>query len=298
MNNEFRSGFVALIGRPNAGKSTLLNNMIGQKIAIISDKPQTTRNRIVGVITEDDWQVVLLDTPGIHKPKDKLGDSMVKIALNTLNEVDVIYYLVDVSVPFGGGDAFIMDKLKEVRTPVFLLLNKIDLLEKQQLLPLIDFYQKKREWQEIVPVSALKGENIRSLLDATLPYLQEGPRYYPDDALTDQPEIVLIAELIREKIIETTREEVPHSVAVIVEHMEKRKNDLIYIGASIYVERDSQKGILIGKNGDKLKEIGSKARRDIERLLGNKTFLELWVKVKADWRNREGLLRELGYRDN
>jgi len=298
LNKEFRSGFVALIGRPNAGKSTLLNNMIGQKIAIISDKPQTTRNRIVGIITEDDWQVVLLDTPGIHKPKDKLGDSMVKIALNTLNEVDVIYYLIDASVPFGGGDAFIIEKLKAIKTPVFLLLNKIDLLEKQQLLPLIDFYQNKREWQEIVPVSALKGENIRSLLDATLHYLQAGPRYYPDDALTDQPEMVLIAELIREKIIETTREEVPHSVAVIVEHMETRKNNLIYIGATIYVERDSQKGILIGKNGEKLKEIGSKARQDIERLLGNKAFLELWVKVKADWRNREGLLRELGYRDN
>lgn len=298
MNKEFRSGFVALIGRPNAGKSTLLNNMIGQKIAIISDKPQTTRNRIVGVINGEESQVVLLDTPGIHKPKDKLGDSMVRVSLNTLDEVDVIYYLIDASVPFGGGDAFIIEKLKAIKTPVFLLLNKIDLLEKQQLLPLIDFYQQKREWQEIIPVSALKGENIRPLLEATLPYLQPGPRYYPDDTLTDQPERMLIAELIREKIIETTREEVPHSVAVTVEQIEDRGNGLIYIGATIYVERESQKGILIGKNGDKLKEIGSKARRDIERLLGSRAFLELWVKVKADWRNREGLLRELGYKDN
>lgn len=298
MNKEFRSGFVALIGRPNAGKSTLLNNMIGQKIAIISDKPQTTRNRIVGVISGEESQIVLLDTPGIHKPKDKLGDSMVKISLNTLDEVDVIYYLIDASVPFGGGDAFIIEKLKAIKTPVFLLLNKIDLLEKQQLLPLIDFYQKKGEWQEIIPVSALKGENIRSLLDATLPYLQPGPQYYPDDTLTDQPERMLIAELIREKIIAATREEIPHSVAVTVEQIEDRGKGLIYIGATIYVERESQKGILIGKNGDKLKEIGSKARRDIERLLGSKAFLELWVKVKADWRNREGLLREFGYKDN
>jgi GTP-binding protein Era len=296
LNKEFRSGFVALVGRPNAGKSTLLNYMIGQKIAITSDKPQTTRNRIVGVITNDEWQVVLLDTPGIHKPKDKLGDSMVKVALNTLNEVDVVYYLVDGSVPFGGGDAFIIEKLKTVKTPVFLLLNKIDLLDKKQLLPMIDFYRAKRDWQEIVPVSALKGENIQSLLDATLEHLQPGPQYYPDDALTDQPERVLIAELVREKVIEATREEIPHSVAVIVELIERRNNELVYIGASIYIERDSQKGILIGKNGDKLKVIGSRARIDIEKLLGNRVFLELWVKVKNDWRNRDALLSELGYR--
>jgi GTP-binding protein Era len=296
LKKEFRSGFVSLVGRPNAGKSTLLNYMIGQKIAITSDKPQTTRNRIVGVITNDEWQMVLLDTPGIHKPKDKLGDSMVKVALNTLNEVDVVYYLIDGSVPFGGGDAFIIQKLKEVKTPVFLLLNKIDLLDKNKLLPMIDFYRAKRDWQEIVPVSALKGENINSLLEATLGHMQKGPQYYPEDALTDQPERVLIAELVREKVIETTREEIPHSVAVIVEHMESRTDDLVYIGVSIYVERDSQKGILIGKNGDKLKVIGSRARLDIEKLLGNRVFLELWVKVKTDWRNRDSLLNELGYR--
>jgi GTP-binding protein Era len=221
---------------------------------------------------------------------------MVKVALNTLNEVDVVYYLVDGSVPFGGGDAFIIEKLKTVKTPVFLLLNKIDLLDKKQLLPMIDFYRAKRDWQEIVPVSALKGENIQSLLDATLEHLQPGPQYYPDDALTDQPERVLIAELVREKVIEATREEIPHSVAVIVELIERRNNELVYIGASIYIERDSQKGILIGKNGDKLKVIGSRARIDIEKLLGNRVFLELWVKVKNDWRNRDALLSELGYR--
>lgn len=297
MTEQYRSGFVALIGRPNAGKSTLLNQLVGRKIAITSDKPQTTRNKILGILTKENWQMILLDTPGIHKPKDKLGEHMVKVAMNTLNEVDVIYYLVDASVSFGGGESFILEKLRKVKTPVFLLLNKIDLLEKPRLLPLIDFYRNRGDWQAIVPISALKGENIESLLDDTLRILPEGPRYYPEDAVTDQPERILIAELIREKAVQATREEIPHSLAVNIDYMQSRSQDLLDIGATVYVERDSQKGILIGKKGEMLKLIGSKARLDIERLLGNKIFLELWVKVKADWRNREGLLREFGYRD-
>lgn len=298
MSEPYRSGFVALIGRPNAGKSTLLNRLIGQKIAITSDKPQTTRNKILGVISGDNWQMVLLDTPGIHKPKDRLGESMVKLAMNTLSEVDAIYYLIDASVPFGGGDAYIISKLNSVNTPVFLILNKIDLLEKKQLLPLIDFYRHKREWQEIIPISALQGENTATLLDVTRGYLLPGPQYFPADTLTDQPERMLIAELIREKVIEATRDEVPHSLAVNVDLLEPRGNRLVYVGATIYVERDSQKGIVIGKNGRMLKAVGSKARAEIENLLGSKTFLELWVKVKSDWRNREGMLRELGYTDS
>jgi GTP-binding protein Era len=292
-----RSGFIALIGRPNAGKSTLLNNLVGHKIAITSDKPQTTRNKILGILTGEGWQMVFLDTPGIHKPKDRLGEHMVRVSMNTLNEVDVIYYLIDVSVPFGGGDAFIMEKLKHVKTPVFLLLNKIDLLDKPRLLPLIDFYQKKGEWQEIVPVSALKGESIDSLLKTTIERIPPGPRYYPGEAVTDQPERVLAAEFIREKVIEATREEVPHSTAVEVEQMERRSEGLLYIGAVIYVERESQKGILIGKKGEMLKFIGSRARFDLERLFGNRVYLELWVKVKAGWRSKEKSLRELGYKD-
>ncbi len=296
-DKEYRSGFVALIGRPNAGKSTLLNTLIGQKIAIMSDKPQTTRNKIVGVLTKSEGQIIFLDTPGIHKPKDKLGEYMVSTALDTLHEVDVIYYLVDVTVPFGAGEAYIIENLARVKTPVFLLLNKIDRIPKPEILPLIEFYQSKHKWAEIVPISALKGENTEALIRSTLQYLPPGPQYYPEDAITDQPERLIIAELIREKVIQATREEVPHSVAVEVELMERRSSELIYVGATIYTERDSQKGILIGRKGEMLKNIGSQARQDIERLLGNKVFLELWVKVKADWRNRENILREFGYSD-
>lgn len=295
MNDSFRSGFITIIGRPNAGKSTLLNHLIGEKIAITSDKPQTTRNRITGILSGAEWQMVFVDTPGIHKPHDKLGDNMVRLAMNTLDEVDVIYYLVDATVPFGGGDAYLLEKLSKVKTPVFLLLNKIDRLEKLQVLPLIDFYRAKLEWREIIPVSALKGDNVQALVQATLPFLTEGPRYYPEDATSDQPERVLMAELIREKVLQMTRDELPHSVAVNVETVERRTEDLVYIGATIYVERDSQKSIIIGKKGEMLKNIGSRARMDIEKLMGNKVFLELWVKAKADWRNKDNFLREMGY---
>lgn len=296
MNDSFRSGFIAMIGRPNAGKSTLLNRLIGRKIAITSDKPQTTRNKIAGVLTSDDWQMVFLDTPGVHKPLDRLGEEMVRTALNTLNEVDVIYLLVDASIPFGGGDEYLAEKLKKIETPVFLLLNKIDKIKKADLLPLIDLYRTKGNWQEIFPISALKGENTDGLLEATLQLLPAGPSYYPTDAATDQPERQLVAELIREKVIAATRDEVPHAVAVEIEHIEKRNDRLLYIAAVIYTERDSQKGIIIGKKGDMLKQIGSQARHDIEVLLGSKIYLELRVKVKADWRSTERALCELGYK--
>lgn len=298
MSDSFRSGFITIIGRPNAGKSTLLNQLIGEKIAITSDKPQTTRNRITGVLTSEDWQLVFVDTPGIHKPHDKLGDNMVRLAMNTLEEVDVIYYLVDATVPFGKGEAFLLDKLAAVKTPIFLILNKVDRIEKTKLLPLIDFYRSKMNWQEIIPLSALTGENVQDLIQATLPYLTEGPRYYPPDAFTDQSERVLIAELIREKVLLMTKDEVPHSVAVNVELMEPRSDKLIYIAATIYVERDSQKAIIIGKKGEMLKNIGSLARPEIEKMLEAKIYLELLVKAKADWRNKDKFLREMGYEDS
>ncbi len=295
IENDFKSGFVSIIGRPNAGKSTLMNKLIGKKIVITSDKPQTTRNKIIGILTEIDWQMIFLDTPGIHKPQDRLGQKMVKAALNTLNEVEVIYYLIDVSVPFGGGDEFIIRRLAEIKTPVFLLLNKIDLIDKVELLPLIEFYRKKGNWQEIIPVSAVRGDNTDSLLDSTVEFLTSGPQYYPSDSVTDRPESFIVAEFIREKAIRLTREEIPHSVAVGVDVFEKRENGMLHIVATIYIERNSQKGILIGKKGEMLKKIGSMARRDIETLLGDKVFLELWVKVKDDWRNRENCLTEFGY---
>lgn len=293
--SEQRSGFIALIGRPNAGKSTLLNNLVGEKVAITSDKPQTTRNRIVGILNGENWQIIFLDTPGIHKPHDRLGENMVKTAMSTLRDVDVIYYLVDTTVPFGGGDAYVIEKLKKIATPVFLLLNKIDRLDKSTLLPLINFYKDKMAWTEVFPVSALKGENLDILVQTTQAYLTPGPRYYPSDTVTDQTEHMLITELIREKVLRHTREEIPHSVAVNLDIMEKRSEELLYIGATIYTERDSQKGILIGKKGEMLKRIGSGARKDIEKLTGNRVFLELWVKTKADWRNKDKFLHDLGY---
>ncbi|MGI6224625.1 MAG: GTPase Era [Peptococcales bacterium] len=292
-----KSGFVAIIGRPNAGKSTLLNSILERKVAIISDKPQTTRNRITGILSREDAQIIFLDTPGIHKPKHKLGQYMVDIAQTTLEEVDVIYYMVDASVSFGSGEEYIINKLEKVKTPIFLILNKTDLLKEEQILSTIAQWQNRREFQEVFPISALRGENINRLVEKTVEILPEGPKYYPDDAVTDQPEQVVISELIREKILHLTREEVPHSIAVVIDLMQKRRNNTIYLGATIFVERDSQKGIIIGRKGELLRQIGSLARKDIEVLLGNKVYLELWVKVKEDWRNRENILRNLGYQD-
>jgi len=294
---SFKSGFVAIIGRPNVGKSTLMNQVIGQKIAIMSDKPQTTRNKIHGVYTTDSAQIVFLDTPGIHKPTSKLGDYMMKVAKNTFGEVDAILFLVDVAEGFGGGDRFIIEQLKLVKTPVILVLNKIDKVQPEELLPIITKYNELYPFAEIIPVSALNGNNVTTMLDQIVKYLSPGPQYYPADQITDHPEQFVCAELIREKILHLTREEVPHSIAVAIEDMRVKDNGVVHISAVIYVERDSQKGIIIGKNGTLLKQVGAGARKDIEALLGSKTFLELWVKVKKDWRNQERVLRDLGFKN-
>jgi GTP-binding protein Era len=293
---SFKSGFVSIIGRPNVGKSTLMNQIIGQKIAIMSDKPQTTRNKIHGVYSREQGQIVFLDTPGIHKPTSKLGDYMMKVAQGTLGEVDAILFLIDVAEGIGGGDRFIIEQLKTVKTPVILVLNKIDQVHPEELLPIIAQYKDLYNFAEIVPISALSGNNVTTLLDQIIRYLPEGPQYYPADQVTDHPEQFVCAELIREKILHLTREEIPHSIAVQIEDMKVQENGLVRISAVIFVERDSQKGIIIGKQGALLKEIGQKARHDIEALLGSKTFLELWVKVKKDWRNQERVLKDLGFR--
>ncbi|HLR08000.1 MAG TPA: GTPase Era [Bacillota bacterium] len=295
MTNEFRSGFIAIVGRPNVGKSTFMNHVIGEKIAITSDKPQTTRNKIQGVLTEDDTQMVFIDTPGIHKPKHQLGDYMVKVAQNTFNEVDLILFMVNAYEGYGRGDQFIIDRLETINTPVFLVINKIDLMHPNDLLPLIDLYKDKLDFQEIVPISALKNDDVAHLLNVLKQYLPQGPKYYPDDMLTDHPEQFIISELIREKVLQLTEEEIPHSIAVFLEQMEKRRNDTVYIQAVIVTERPSQKGILIGKRGRMLKKVGQKARRDIEHLLGSHVYLDLWVKVQKGWRNKQMLLRELGF---
>ncbi|GFR37418.1 GTPase Era [Insulibacter thermoxylanivorax] len=291
----YRSGFVTLVGRPNVGKSTLLNQIVGQKVAIMSDKPQTTRNKIQAVYTTDHAQIVFLDTPGIHKPKHKLGDYMVKTATSTLNEVDLILFLIDVSEELGGGDRFIMKQFEGVNTPVFCVMNKIDLVRPEKLLEIIAQYKEEYDFAEFIPVSAKQGNNVQTLIDQILKRLPEGPQYYPEDQITDHPEQFIVAELIREKILHATYEEVPHSIAVQIEEMYVQDNGVVYIGAVIYVERDSQKGIIIGKQGSMLKEIGRQARMDIEALLGSRIFLELWVKVKKDWRNHDLVLRDLGF---
>ncbi|MCM3171066.1 MULTISPECIES: GTPase Era [Paenibacillus] len=291
----FKSGFVAIVGRPNVGKSTLMNQVIGQKIAIMSDKPQTTRNKIHGVYTSEQQQIVFLDTPGIHKRQSKLGDYMNQTALNTLHEVEAALFLIDASEGMGGGDRYIAEQLKNVRTPIILVMNKIDKVEPEALLPLIEEYRKLHDFAEIVPVSAKLGSNVNTLLEQISRYLPEGPQYYPEDQVTDHPEQFVCAELIREKILQMTREEVPHSIAVTIEDMKVQDNGVVYISAVIFVERDSQKGIIIGKQGALLKEVGKRARQDIQNLLGSKIFMDLWVKVKKDWRNQDRVLRDLGF---
>lgn len=296
-NNEgHKSGFVAVVGRPNVGKSTLINSLIGEKIAIMSDRPQTTRNKIMCIMNAANAQVVFLDTPGIHKPHHKLGEYMVKTAENTLKEVDAVLFVVDATERRGAGDNFIIDKLKEITTPVILVINKMDLLtDKAKLLTVITTYKDAYPFKAIIPLSALLDKEFNPLLEELLPCLPEGPAYFPEDMITDQPERLIVAELIREKILKLTRDEVPHSIAVEIEEMKVRDNESLYIRADIYVERPSQKGIVIGAKGALLKLIGQQARRDIEALLGNKAYLELWVKVKADWRNRDQILQQLGY---
>ncbi|MCM3161823.1 GTPase Era [Metabacillus litoralis] len=298
-NQSFKSGFVSIIGRPNVGKSTFINRVIGQKIAIMSDKPQTTRNKIQGVYTTNQSQTVFIDTPGIHKPKHKLGDFMMKVAQNTLKEVDLILFMINAEEGYGRGDEFIIEKLKQTNTPVFLIINKIDQIHPDQLLPLIEQYKELYPFKEIVPISALQGNNVDTLLQQIEAVLPEGPQYYPEDQVTDHPERFIITELIREKVLHLTREEIPHSIAVVMDTLERRENNAaIYVGATIIVERDSQKGIVIGKRGSMLKEVGQRARVDIEALLGSKVFLELWVKVQKDWRNKASQLRDYGFRED
>ncbi len=296
---EFKSGFISIIGRPNVGKSTFLNRVIGQKIAIMSDKPQTTRNKVQGVLTTNDAQMVFIDTPGIHKPKHKLGDFMIKLAINTFREVDLILFMVNAEEGYGRGDEFIIEQLKNVQTPVFLVINKIDQVHPDQLIVLIDQYKEMYPFKEILPISALEGNNVERLIQQIQEYLPEGPQYYPSDQVTDHPERFIVSELIREKALHLTREEVPHSIAVVIDQMKKEDNKQhIHVMATIVVERDSQKGIVIGKQGKMLKEIGQRARKDIENLLGSKVFLELWVKVQKDWRNKATHLRDFGFRDD
>ncbi len=288
----FKSGFISIIGRPNVGKSTLLNALLEEKIAIISDKPQTTRNRILGIVNKLGAQLVFLDTPGIHKPMHKMNEIMVQTALRTYNEVDIILLLTEATTPPGSGDQFIIDTLTKVKTPVFLLINKIDLINKESLLPLIQQYSKLYHFVEIIPISALM-KDISGLLEAIMKRLPQGPQYFPDDQLTDQPERFIVAEIIREKVFEFTKEEIPYSSAVIIEEM-KENPDITHIHAVIIVERDSQKGIIIGKGGSMLKQIGTLARQDAERLLGTKIFLKLYVKVKRGWREDTQILKNMG----
>ncbi|MDS3969558.1 GTPase Era [Staphylococcus epidermidis] len=292
---EHKSGFVSIIGRPNVGKSTFVNRVIGHKIAIMSDKAQTTRNKIQGVMTRDDAQIIFIDTPGIHKPKHKLGDYMMRVAKNTLSEIDAIMFMVNVNEDIGRGDEYIMEMLKNVKTPIFLVLNKIDLVHPDTLMPKIEQYQSYMDFTDIIPVSALEGLNVDHFIDVLKSFLPEGPKYYPDNQISDHPEQFVVSEIIREKILHLTSEEIPHAIGVNVDRMIKEDEDRVRIEATIYVERDSQKGIVIGKGGKKLKEVGKRARRDIEMLLGSKVYLELWVKVQRDWRNKVNFIRQIGY---
>lgn len=294
MKETHKSGFAALIGRPNVGKSTLMNCLIGQKIAITSKKPQTTRNRIQTVYTSDAGQIVFVDTPGIHKAKNKLGDYMVNVAEHSLREVDVILWLVEPTDYIGAGEQHIIEELKKVKTPVILVVNKIDTVKKEQLLEYIDIYRKQLNFAEIVPVSALKKDNTDVLITQIMKYLPEGPAFYDEDTITDQPTRQIVAELIREKVLRSIDEEIPHGVAVTIESMKYGKK-IVDINATIICERDSHKGIIIGKSGQMLKKIGSMARSEIEDLLEQHINLQLWVKVKKDWRDSDFLIKNFGY---
>lgn len=296
----FKSGFVTIVGRPNVGKSTFMNKVLGQKVTITSNKPSTTRNNISGIYTTDDAQVVFIDTPGIHKPKHKLGEFMTKEAINTLKSVDLIMFMIDGNEEIGRGDKFIINLLQNVRLPVFLIVNKAD--KTSDIVALkesIDHYKKLYKFKGIFSISALRGDNIDFLLEDIINELEEGPKYYPDDQITDHPEKFIISELIREKVLQLTKEEVPHSVMCIIDYMQNDDVNplLINIHASVIVERDSQKGIIIGKGGSMIKEIGTRARKDILHLLGSKVFLDLHCKVEKDWRNKDFFLRNFGYKE-
>lgn len=294
MRADYKSGFVTLIGRPNVGKSTLMNYLIGQKIAITSNKPQTTRNRIQTVLTTEQGQVVFVDTPGIHKAKNKLGEYMVNVAERTLNEVDVVLWLVEPSTFIGAGEKHIAEQLKRVKTPVILVINKVDMVKKDEVFAFIDAYQKIYDFAAIVPVSAKNGENTEELLKVLFQYLPYGPQFYDEDTVTDQPQRQIVAEIIREKALHALNEEIPHGIAVSIEKMQfKRK--IVEIEATIICERDSHKGIIIGKQGSMLKKIGTNARYEIEKMLEIQVNLKLWVKVKKDWRDSDFLIKNFGY---
>ena len=297
MQDNFKSGFVTLIGRPNVGKSTLMNHLIGQKIAITSNKPQTTRNKIQTVLTTDEGQVVFVDTPGIHKAKNKLGEYMVNVAEKTLNEVDVVLWLVEPSNFIGAGEQHIIEKLKRVKTPVVLVINKIDMVKKDEVFEFIDTYRKEYDFADIVPVSARKGDNCDELIKVIMKYLPYGPQFYDEDTITDQPERQIVAEIIREKSLHSLQEEIPHGIAVAIDRMKMEKR-VMHIDATIICERDSHKGIIIGKQGAMLKKIGSTARFEIERLLDCKVNLKLWVKVQKNWRDSDFLMKNFGYRED
>ena len=299
MVDNFKSGFVTIIGRPNVGKSTLMNRLIGQKIAITSNKPQTTRNRIQTVYTDmNKGQIIFLDTPGIHKAKNKLGEYMVNVAEKTLKEVDVILWLVEPSNFIGAGEQHIIEQLKRVDTPVILIINKIDTVEKDKVFEFIDTYRKVYDFAEIIPTSALRGQNTDEIIDCIFKYLMYGPMYYDEDTITDQPERAICAEIIREKALHALNDEIPHGIAVAIDVMKERpKTNIIDIEATIICERDSHKGIIIGKGGAMLKKIGTNARYEMERLLDAKVNLNLWVKVKKDWRDSDFLIKNFGYRD-
>ncbi len=291
-----KSGFVTIIGRPNVGKSTLMNHLIGQKIAIMSDKPQTTRNKIQTIVTDERGQIVFIDTPGIHVPKNKLGTFMNKSAETTLNEVDVVLWLVEPDTKIGKGDKYIIEQLERVKSPVILVINKIDTLGKPELLKVIDTYRNTHDYLDMIPIAAKTGENTEVLLNRIFEVLEEGPMFYPEDMVTDQPERQIVAELIREKVLHLMQQEIPHGVAVVIDQMKVRKNKAIVdIDATIIVEKDSHKGMVIGKQGAMLKKIGTRARYDIEKLLGSKANLKLWVRVKKDWRDSDFLLKNYGY---
>ena len=294
MRPDYKSGFVTLIGRPNVGKSTLMNRLIGQKIAITSNKPQTTRNRIQTVLTTEEGQIVFVDTPGIHKAKNKLGEYMVNVAERTLNEVDVVLWLVEPTAFIGAGEKHIAEQLGKVKTPVVLVINKLDMVKKEEILGFIDAYRKIYDFAEIVPVSARNGDNTEELVKVILKYLPYGPQFYDEDTVTDQPERQIVAELIREKALHSLNDEIPHGIAVAIDSMKYRRK-IVDIDATIICERDSHKGIIIGKQGVMLKKIGSTARYEIEKMLDMQVNLKLWVKVKKDWRDSDFLIKNFGY---
>lgn len=295
-NPNYRSGFVALIGRPNVGKSTLLNYVVGQKVAIMSDVPQTTRNKIQGIYTSDEAQIVFIDTPGVHKPRTKLGDFMEKSTMSALDEVDAVLFLVTATEKRGPGDDFIIDRLKKVHKPIFLVVNKIDAVHPNELPDIVDQYKDVLPFKAVVPISALQGNNVNQLMKQLVDLMPKGPQYYPSDQVSDHPERFVIAELIREKVFQLTRQEVPHSVAIDVTQVKRQNEKTIHISANIIVERSGQKGIIIGKKGQMLKKIGQLARTDIEQLLGDHVYLQLWVKVVPDWRDKSSMLKDYGYR--